>query len=195
MYCKTSIKDYYILDDVSEQTLCLIFNELAKELFIPANKLVYTMTKHSVFNKSSNTEITYNKEDDIEKVYKNGKAIHKAISNKLIEESKGFYIIVSGKCEVRSMGEVIGVIEEKDWFGESEFLGTVGYNYLGDISTLEDCCFLYIKRKSLERIPFYDRNQMQFNVQRNKDKFKRMLSQGARIHRINPYKKMKMNYK
>eukprot|EP00826_Nyctotherus_ovalis_P022974 TRINITY_DN17704_c0_g1_i2.p1 TRINITY_DN17704_c0_g1~~TRINITY_DN17704_c0_g1_i2.p1 ORF type:complete len:247 (+),score=46.14 TRINITY_DN17704_c0_g1_i2:936-1676(+) len=193
-----------VFESISEQSLYLIVHELVKEKKISKGTLLYAMASQSAFKDKFNinsknlvrpkrSSLSMSKKDydlvkELVDVFDSSKGLSHRIESSFPTESKGFYIIVKGKCEVRNpKGYVATAIKARDYFGESDYLGMMDYTFFGNVVAVEDCTLLYLSRESLAQIPEYDQIQMRENARRNKQRVVRLIFQCAHYHNLNPY--------
>jgi len=193
-----------LFKNISEQTLYLIAHELGKEKIVSKNTMVYSMLKGSAFAKKKTFSIDIKaslnkhnlslvKKDNVNKdlidICEVSKKVSRKIHERLLIESKGLYIILSGNCEIKNPRNdyIVSTIQTGDFFGGSDFFNEIGYDYFGNITTFQDSSFLYISKNNLKKIPLYDQQQMRVNARKNKVRLRKIIFQCTEIYGGNPY--------
>jgi len=199
----------HLFKNITDQSLYLIWYELAKERCASKGDKVCLMSKSSSFNikrkqfKVDLKDILKKKVNDIPtltqrtnegieelvRVYDTSKELSEKINNDLLKETEGLYIIMSGKCEIRNPNNnyLVDTIQPNDFFGECDFFEAIGYNYFGDIIAIEDCTFLYISKDKLKLIPEYDKQVIRKNSMKNKNRIQDLVFQSTKVYGGNPY--------
>eukprot|EP00826_Nyctotherus_ovalis_P008642 TRINITY_DN12243_c0_g1_i6.p1 TRINITY_DN12243_c0_g1~~TRINITY_DN12243_c0_g1_i6.p1 ORF type:complete len:221 (+),score=59.10 TRINITY_DN12243_c0_g1_i6:313-975(+) len=203
------LEKLFLFRGVTEQSLYLVARELAKEVCVSRERKVYTMLKWSSFNvkkkqfkvdlknvlrnKKQNALLTTEKinegMNELLGIYDASRRLSQKINDDLLAETEGLYILLSGKCEIRNPNDnyLVDTITPCDFFGECDFFESIGYNYFGDIITVEDCRFLYVGKDRLRAVPEYDRKVMQRNSARHRGRVEKMIFQCAKVYGGNPY--------
>ncbi len=106
------------------------------------------------------------------------------------DETDGIYFILEGKCTIRNPRDEYNVatLQTGDFFGESESLETMGYNYFGDVWTLTPATFRIIPRRKVAKIPEYDRARMKLNCTTHHAHLSKLVAHCADRYGGNRYK-------
>ena len=63
----------------------------------------------------------------------------------------------------------------------------IGWDYFGNIITIDECELLYISKSNLALIPEYDQKRMRENAIKSKGKLSKYIFKCSEIYEINPY--------
>ena len=192
-----SLSKISIFNGVTEQTLYLIVHEISEERTFPAGTTLCIISRRSAFAETKKAVPSSVAEDDSEadagkkllSTCENSLGAVKVFGSQLVSESDGFYAILEGKCTIKNTrdGYTVGTLQTGEFFGESEFLFVMGYNYFGDIVTTTPCKFHFIPREKLRRIPEYDQKRMKENCNLNKANLTKLVFTCAEKYGGNPY--------
>lgn len=100
----------------------------------------------------------------------------------------GFYMIVKGRCEVIHKSDQMRAcyIQGGDFFGESEILKVVGFDFFGDIyaeSDFVDCIFISLN--DFHKIPLYEQTTVK-EVAEKRQSIQFLGYQYSQKYRIDP---------
>lgn len=79
-----------------------------------------------------------------------------------IEVQEGFYLILDGSCIVRNHDDkyVCKKLKRSDFFGESDILKIIGFDFFGDIITETPIVCYFISKDNFNKIPLYEQNMI-----------------------------------
>lgn len=183
------LKKCPLFADVTEQSIYFIAHNLAKEKVARDEVKVYSMMKQSPFYKSSlNPSLNREGIPTLENTYIKCNKLHQIVYNALLNQPEELYVIVNGKCSIRHPQDnyAVGQVGVGEFFGESELLGEMGYDYFGDIIADRGATFLCIK--GLKRVVAYDLKQVKENAKKHKRKLIKMIFACTKLYGGNPYK-------
>ena len=72
----------------------------------------------------------------------------------------GFYLILQGRCKVlnRDDGYCGKILQGGDFFGESDILKCIGYEYFGDVIVeTKECECLFVTQEDFMKLPIFER--------------------------------------
>ena len=83
-------------------------------------------------------------------------------SHDKIEVDEGFYLILEGSCIVRNHDDGFWSkkLKRSDFFGESEILKIIGFDFFGDIIADTDLNCQFISKDNFNKIPLFEKQMI-----------------------------------